>query len=221
TTDVTQPYWLRLPSARGLTRVADRADLGQPENRPALTASFRLEMAGERVTYTLPVAFRWTDAVQGERWRSLEVAPPATLAFEQPFQLFAAAAPRALHVTVHAQRNQVSGTLRLELPPGWSSKPASAPVAIEQESGEQNVEFTLTPGREGGTARAVIDVGGRAWSVGAQRSDSPHIPVQTLFPPAELKLVRTDLSVLAARVGYIAGSGDQIADALRQMGCAV
>jgi len=220
-TEVTQPYWLRLPSSKGLTRVADRANLGQPENRPALTAQFKLDMAGEKVTYELPVAYRWVDGVQGERWRQLEVSPPATLVFEQPFQLFADTAPRAVRVTVHAEKNKLAGTLRLELPAGWSAKPASAPIAIEQEDGEKVVEFTLTPGREGGTARAVIDVGGRAWSMGAQRIDYPHIPVETLFPPAELKLVRTDLNVVAGRVGYIAGSGDQIADAIRQMGFSV
>ena len=220
-TEVTQPYWLRLPSSRGLTRVADRADLGSPENRPALTARFRIDMAGEKVTYELPVAYRWVDAVQGERWRQLEVSPPATLAFEQPFQLFADASPRTVRVTVRAQRPKLSGALRLELPPGWNAKPASVPVAIEVEGGEQVAEFTLTPGREGGTARAVIDVGGRAWSMTSQRIDYPHIPVQTLYPPAELKLVRTDVSVVAGRVGYIAGSGDQIADAIRQLGCTV
>jgi LmbE family N-acetylglucosaminyl deacetylase len=220
-TETTQPYWLRLPSSRGLTRVADRADLGQPENRPALSATFQFNMAGEMVFYTLPVAYRWVDAVQGERWRQLEVSPPATLAFEQPFQLFADATPRTVRVTVHAQRNKLAGTLRLELPAGWSAKPASVPVAIEREDGELVAEFTLTPGRDGGTARAVIDAGGRAWSMGAQRIDYPHIPVETLFPPAELKLVRTDVSVVAGRVGYIAGSGDQIADAIRQLGCTV
>jgi len=220
-TEVTQPYWLRLPSAKGLTRVADRSDLGQPENRPALLATFQLNMAGEMVFYTLPVAYRWVDAVQGERWRQLEVSPPATLAFEQPFQLFADATPRPVRVTVRAQKFKLAGTLRLELPPGWSAKPASAPVAIEVEGNEQTIEFVLTPGREGGPARAVIEVDGRPWAMGAQRIDYPHIPVETLYPPAELKLVRTDLNVAAARVGYIAGSGDQIADAIRQMGCSV
>ena len=220
-TAVTQPYWLQLPSSRGLTRVADRADLGEPENRPALTARFRIDVAAEKITYELPVAYRWVDAVQGERWRQLEVSPPGTLAFEQPFQLFADALPRAVRVSVRAQKNKLSGTLRLELPAGWSAKPASVPVALEQEGREQVAEFTVTPGREGGTARAVIDVDGRAWSLGAQRIDYPHIPVQTLFPPAELKLVRTDVSVVAGRVGYIAGSGDQIADAIRQLGCSV
>jgi LmbE family N-acetylglucosaminyl deacetylase len=220
-TELTQPYWLRLPSAKGLTRVADRSDLGQPENRPALLATFQLNMAGEMVFYTLPVAYRWVDAVQGERWRQLEVSPPATLAFEQPFQLFADATPRPVRVTVRAQKFKLAGTLRLELPPGWSAKPASAPVTIEVEGNEQMIEFVLTPGREAGTARAVIDVDGRPWSMGSQRIDYPHIPVETLYPPAELKLVRTDLNVAAARVGYIAGSGDQIADAIRQMGCSV
>ena len=220
-TGVTQPYWLELPSSRGLARVADRADLGQPENRPALTARFRLVMAGEPVDFELPVAYRWVDAVQGERWRMLEVTPPATLSFEQPFQLFADAQPRTLRVTVRAQRPKLAGSLRLDVPAGWQVRPASASVSIERGAGEKTVEFTLTPGRQGGTARAVLEVDGRAWSQAEQRIDYPHVPVQTLFPPAEVRLVRADLSVLAARVGYVAGSGDQIPDALRQMGCAV
>jgi hypothetical protein len=217
----TQPYWLRLPSSKGLFRVADRADLGQPENRPALTARFRLRMAGEPVTFELPVAYRWTDAVQGERWRLFEVSPPATLAFEQPFQLFSDAAPRSLRVTVHAQKNKVSGTLRLEVPSGWTVTPATVPVSIERESGEQSATFTVAPGRDGGTARAVLEVGGREWSQGAERIDYAHIPLQTLFPPAEVKLVRTELTLTASRVGYLAGSGDQVAEALRQMGATV
>ncbi len=218
---VTQPYWLEAPASRGLARVADRADLGQPENRPALTARFQLDMAGELVTYELPVAHRWTDPVQGERWRLLEVAPPATVAFEQPFQLFNGATASPVRITVKAQKQKFAGTLRLNVPAGWIAEPASVAVAIEREGGEQQVEFSLTPGRDGGTARAVLDVAGRAWSQSAQRIDYAHVPVQTLFPPAELHLVRTDLAVRALRVGYLAGSGDQVGEALRQMGCTV
>jgi hypothetical protein len=219
--EVTQPYWLRLPPSKGLFRVADRADLGQPENRPALTAKFKLKFAGEPVTFEEPVAYRWTDAVQGERWRMFEVSPPATLAFERPFQLFADPTARTLRVTVHAMKAKLAGRLRLEVPSGWSVKPPYAPVAIERESGEQSVEFTLLPGREGGTARAVLEVEGHDWSQAAERIDYPHIPVQTLFPPAEIPLVRTELTLTASRVGYLAGSGDQIAEALRQMGASV
>ena len=218
---VTQPYWLREPSSPGLAQVAGYRDLGQPENRPALTATFVLKFAGEPVRYELPVAYRWTDPVQGERWRLLEITPPATLAFEQPFQLFSDGAPRTVRVTVRAQKNNLAGTLELEVPTGWSVKPASLPVTLAREGMDSMVEFTLVPGREGGVARAVFNSGGRDWSMAAQRIDYPHIPVQTLFPPAEIKLVRADVGMQAQRIGYLAGSGDQIAEALRQLGASV
>lgn len=219
---ISQPYWLRTPPEGGLSRVDDPADLGQPENRPELTASVALAFAGERVRYTLPVAHRWTDPVQGERWRLLEVVPPATLRFDASFQLFADPASRAMRVTVQAQRAKLAGDVRLEVPAGWSVSPASVSVAIERAGGEQAVEFRVTPGAESGVAHAVLHTAdGRDWAQGMQRIDHEHLPVQSLFPPAELKLVRTPLALRAQRIGYLAGSGDPIADALRQMGAQV
>ena len=53
------------------------------------------------------------------------------------------------------------------------------------------------------------------------RIDYGHIPIQTLFPRAEAKLVRADIAVLAREVGYVMGSGDQGPDALAQLGCRV
>jgi len=218
---VTQPYWLALPSSRGLVRVADRADLGEPENRAPVVARFRVRISGEAVLYELPVAYRWVDPVRGERWRMLEVVPPATLAPDRSFQLFNGSSPRQLAVTVRANRANFAGSLRLDVPAGWSAVPASIPVSIEREGGEQRAEFTLTPGPTGSVARAVITVDGRDWSQSTQRIDYEHIPVQTLFPPAEVKLVRANLAITATRIGYIAGSGDQIAEALHQMGAVV
>jgi hypothetical protein len=45
-----------------------------------------------------------------------------------------------------------------------------------------------------------------------------HIPPQVMFPLAEGKLVRTDLSMDGKTVGYIMGAGDEVPTALRQMG---
>jgi hypothetical protein len=48
-----------------------------------------------------------------------------------------------------------------------------------------------------------------------------HIPTQTLFPPAEAKLVKLDVKVTAKNIGYIVGAGDEVPAALQQMGCRV
>ena len=41
------------------------------------------------------------------------------------------------------------------------------------------------------------------------------------FPPSAADLVRTDVRVLARRVGYVMGAGDEVPGALRQLGCEV
>jgi hypothetical protein len=49
----------------------------------------------------------------------------------------------------------------------------------------------------------------------------PHIPPQVLFPNADAKLVRADVKVTAHKVGYVMGAGDELPEALRQLGCNV
>jgi hypothetical protein len=48
-----------------------------------------------------------------------------------------------------------------------------------------------------------------------------HIPTQTVFPPSDVKLVRSDIAVTARRIGYVMGAGDEVPDALRQLGLEV
>jgi hypothetical protein len=92
------------------------------------------------------------------------------------------------------------------------------------EAGQQaTVRFEVTPpGRPSAAdATAVAQVGNETLSAGVQIIDYPHIPPQTLQPPASCRLVRTDVRVLSKRVGYIMGAGDEVPDALRQIGCDV
>jgi hypothetical protein len=42
-----------------------------------------------------------------------------------------------------------------------------------------------------------------------------------VFPPAVVKLVYVDVRVTARKIGYVMGAGDQMPDAIRQLGCEV
>ena len=59
---------------------------------------------------------------------------------------------------------------------------------------------------------------GRDIAAGTQVIEYPHFPAQTLFPPSDIKLVRANIKVTAKKVGYIMGAGDEMPDALRQLG---
>ena len=49
----------------------------------------------------------------------------------------------------------------------------------------------------------------------------PHITTQTLLPPAQATLVRADIRILSKTVGYVMGAGDDVPQAIRQLGCEV
>jgi hypothetical protein len=220
----SQPYWLRTPPGVGLYAVADPGDIGKPESASALRArvEFEVRFAGAgsgRFAVELPVSYRWADPVQGERWRALEVAPPATLAFDHGTYVFPDRTPRDVNVTVTAQRAALSGRLALSLPAGWTCVPPFADVALVKVGEESRVRFVVTPtdGPAAAPLTAGITVDGREWSHRLERIDYPHIPMQTLFPPATARLVRTDIRHAGTRVAYVAGSGDAIPDALHQL----
>ncbi|HEY6867121.1 MAG TPA: LmbE family protein, partial [Candidatus Eisenbacteria bacterium] len=219
----TQPYWLRVPALKGSFQVEDATLIGTPENAPALSARVTLRAFGERLGLDVPVVYRWVDPVQGERYRPLEIVPPATCRFDQEVYLFPDPKPREIKLTVEREDSSLAGTARLLLPPGWKSNPAEAPVAISGRATEQELRFVVTPaaGPSAADVSADIEVAGAHLSYRLVRIDHPHIPVQTLLPPAEAHLVRAEVRRTGSQVGYLMGSGDQVPEALRQMGYGV
>src|SRR5262249_34844345 len=72
-----------------------------------------------------------------------------------------------------------------------------------------------------GKVKAVAQVGNFAVSSGREVLDYPHIATQTIFPAAETSVVRAEIKNLAKKVGYIMGTGDEVAHSLEQIGCDV
>jgi hypothetical protein len=225
----SQPFWLKGASERGTFAVADQRLVGLPENPPALNVVVRLTDAdGATLDFETPVLYRWTDRVRGEQYRPVEIAPPVAVNFEEKTYVFPdrQAKPVRLIVKNNSAQN-VSGTLRLRLPSGWRATPESIPVNLANKSDEFKATFNVTPSADDstGTLGAEIDRtnGGGALSAhGMTTIEHAHIPIQTLFPPAEARVVRLDLARrTASRIGYVMGSGDEIPQSLRQVGYTV
>jgi LmbE family N-acetylglucosaminyl deacetylase len=222
---VSQPFWLRHAPRAGSFQLDDPADAPRPENEPAFEARFTVRIAGERIAFDVPVAYRWTDRVQGERYRDLVVVPPATLRFEEEVYVFPlpGAAVKDVRVTVEGADRPIAGTLRLALPAGWSAAPATQEIRLARAAQETTVTFRVTPGAgpAGAALRAEFVAEGQTWSQRRVVIDHDHIPIQVMFPDAESRLVREDVVCAAREVGYLEGSGDAIPQALRAMGARV
>ncbi|MGH7341025.1 MAG: hypothetical protein ACREKH_11090, partial [Candidatus Rokuibacteriota bacterium] len=216
----TRPYWLEKPARKGSFEVGDVRRIGDPESPPALTARFRFVLAGLPLEYEVPVVHRWTDRVLGERYREFLVAPAALVEFEEEVALFPSAEPRDVRVRVTAGDRPVSGEVRLAAPRAWRVEPPHLTVRLGRAETDTVVAFRVTPPAETGSAsvRAEFAISGDIWSWRSVTIDESHVPMQTLFLPAEVPFVRADVQIAGERIGYVMGSGDAVPDALRRMG---
>jgi LmbE family N-acetylglucosaminyl deacetylase len=217
----SQPYWLREKGALGIFRVDDPALIGLPENPPALVAQFDLEVAGKLFVTQRPVVYRWTDPARGERYRPFEVVP--AVAVEVAGSVFVLPPEKKEHdvtVRLRAGRAKVEGTVRLEMPEGWSATPASQPFAIAARDATTTVLFTIRPpaAPSAGVLKAVAESGGKQYRRGLSHIEYDHIPTQVVMPPAEARVVRADLRRKGQSIAYVQGAGDQVPAGLQEVG---
>ncbi len=219
----SQPYWLKKPPESAVYALGPGESAEAAENAPLMTAHFRVQVDGEEIEIARPVLHRWVDRVRGELTRMPAVTPPVAVEPGRTAMIFPDASPRRLEVQVRAQAARATGELRLEAPPEWKVSPASQAFAIAEAGEQAALSFLVTPPAASGRARlrAVATIGGREVANGVTVIDYPHIPPQTLLPPAVVELVRADVRGLARRVGYVMGAGDEVPQALEQLGCQV
>ncbi|HVR44177.1 MAG TPA: PIG-L family deacetylase [Thermoanaerobaculia bacterium] len=218
----THPFWLRQAHDDGAWRIVDSSLIGLAVEPEPLRLPLVLEIDGEPVGFEIPVTYRWTDPVLGERYRTFEIHPPATANVESGVLLFPEAEEKVVRVLIKAGPQAVRGIVRPVIPEGWGVRPASIGFELGEAGAEQVVAFTLTPPEEAAEGDLSILIDPEGWSTPYFLSrlplDYPHIPVQTLLPHATASLIRADVRRRGERIGYVMGAGDEVPEALRQMG---
>ncbi|MGI8990575.1 MAG: PIG-L family deacetylase [Bryobacteraceae bacterium] len=230
-TPYSQPFWLRLPHAGDAYDIRDPRLIGRADVLPVLEAVFQLNVGAARISIARPVRHRYVAHVLGELTRPLTVVPAVAVDLPEPVVVFTQPGTRQIAVELTANVPRASGEIRIEADPGWKLEPTSRTFQFTETGERQEVSFALTravPGFEPGSENAapahfhaIARVDGKEVAAGMQVIAYPHIPPQTLTPPSNGLLRIAPLRVLAKRVGYVMGAGDDVPDALRQMGCEV
>ncbi len=220
----SQPFWLREPKHGDTYTISDQRLVGEPDDPPVLTLRFRIESGGVTFDLVRPVRHRYVDRVDGEQTRALTVVPPVALNLPRDMVLFPDSRPRSVDIEVRANAPKQAGDVRLALDPGWDAQPATRPFAQEKVAEQQPLAFEIKPANgpdPPAELHAMARVGDRDIGVGMLVISHPPLPPLTVFPPAVVKLVRADVRVTAHKVGYVMGAGDEMPDAIRQLGCEV
>lgn len=212
----SQRYWLRAPQQGNLYAVPVLAQRGDPDSGAEFQLRFHLRIGGVPVTLVRPVVHRYVDPVRGELWRPFLIGPSVAISFTEKSLLFPQRTARTVEVAVRANVNQAAGEVRPQAPAGWTVEPAARSYSIARSGEQVTLSFQITPPAAASLGELRVD--------GAQGMTTiayDHIPPQTLFPAASVRLVRADVQSLAKRIGYVMGAGDDVPQALRQWGAEV
>jgi len=172
------------------------------------------------------VVHRYRDQAIGEIRNPIAVVPRVDVKLDPPTKVWAASARAAQPFTVtlqHGAAEPTSGTVRLELPPGWQAV-APQSFSLSREDERKTLVFPvqlpagLTEGRYLVRALA-LDSTGRRYEVGRHGVDYPHIQPRGWIRPAtsEIRVAAIALPRVA-RVGYIRGAADRVPEALAGIG---
>jgi len=224
TEKITQPYWLsETPEGIGMYKVSDKALRGKPEADAPLQAKVKL-MLGEN-SYELetfiPVKYKENLPEDGERYRPLVLAPAVTATPDTKALLFAGKEEKTLKIRLKAHKQSAAGELKISLPEGWEVSQEKVDFSLKKEE-EKEVTLQLRAPEAASTVNLSLQVQLEGKAAEAARAfreiDYAHIPVQVHFPATEVKLTKLDLKKAGERIGYLMGAGDEVPEALTQIG---
>ncbi len=221
---VTRPYWHRNNELRdhiyGFHQLQHR---GLPFAPPEIIGWFKYQIDG--VGFLLTQHAQTVNPKHPNQFerRVLTVTPALSVTLTPRTGIALKTDPLKLTVNVQSNLPKAAGKLWLKLPEDWTAKPNEHSFNFSQ-AGSASFEFTVMPRQSGSSSRieAVAEFNGRAYNEGYQIiAHAEHEP-RALYRPAamEVRFVAADIAP-NLHVGYVMGVGDEIPQALEQLGVKV
>lgn len=214
------PYWLKKPHDGFTFTVDDQALIGLDETQPVIEAHYAMTIDGKPIEFVRPVIYKRNDPRSGETYQPFVITPPVYVNIPEKVTVYANEEPKPLSVQVKAGSANIKGKVSLDLPEGWKSEPEVYDFSLPLKGQDASFSFKLFPpkGQSTGQVIAKATVDDKTYDQSLVVIDYPHIPTQTLFPTADARLVKLDIEKQGNMIGYIMGAGDEIPEALEQIG---
>ncbi|HEY4937002.1 MAG TPA: PIG-L family deacetylase, partial [Puia sp.] len=236
---ISQPYWLVEPMSPGSYNVHDQMLIGNPENTPALEASFSINLSGESFLFRQRVMYKFTDPVKGEAYQPLTIVPQLMAYCEPSLLVFTKGKEQGLAVITQQkamkyQEEEKSTILATGITVENKTVQAPTSISLTPLSGFEISELPMTRKAQNFQMKSdeSMDLNEGTWVTDSQHGVSDtllqcrtisyeHIPRIDYFKPAKSTIVSVNLKIAGNRIGYIDGAGDKIPDALSAMGYTV
>ena len=200
----------------------DARDEVQQQSERATRVQASLLIAGQNLTITAPVVYRWADPVKGDQQQPVSAVPGITVNLANAMEYMRAGVPVERMVPVRIQSaypHEAKVLVRLELPEGLKADSVERERVLPANGTDMvwfRVRGTLKEGPQQLVSLAIHDGGMSTNSSYLIQYD--HIAPMRLYGGSGMYLSAVNVRIPArARVGYIKGVGDTGYEALQQL----
>jgi LmbE family N-acetylglucosaminyl deacetylase len=226
--EYTRPHWSRANAWRDhIYQIHKPQYLHLPFAPPEVSGVFSYEVEGVQFVLSRPVQTVYIDRPWGEQRRLLTVAPAINIAMAPCVGVIPiAAAPTSVTVSITVSSNvkgDAAGKVKLRLPDGWTAAPAEHNFTFTHEGEASDFSFKVSVPHAATGAdykiHAVAEYGGREYTEGYRVIAHRDLEPRHLYRPATMDVRGMDVQVAPnLSVGYVMGVGDDVPQALAQIG---
>ncbi len=216
--EYTRPYWSRKNEYRDTMAQIDQAQyLNLPFAPPEMAGTAMYRVGGVRFSVAEPA----------KSGGSLVTIVPAMSVEVTPALGVIPVVRRGSSVQVHASvmsnvKGAADAKVRLELPAGWNASPVESELHFTHAGEVQSVEFHVAAqaaAAKSYTIQAIAEYGGKTYREGYRTIAHRDLETRYLYRPAAEELTGIDVRTAPGlKVGYIMGAGDEVPEAMEQIG---
>jgi hypothetical protein len=221
---LTRPYFTRPNLEQAYYDLTDERFRNLSFGPYPLYATARITYDGAKITLTKAVQANQRVEGIGIVENPLLMAPAISVAVSPA----AGAVPLSstsfnFSCTLHTNvKGAAKGVLRLDLPAGWESKPAQNDFAFTRDGENATFAFEVTPksiGQQAYEIRAIAQYNGHNYEEGYRLTGYPGLRRYPLYRASTYKAVGVNVKTAPnLRIGFIPGTGDDVPQALADLG---
>ncbi|RVT74911.1 PIG-L family deacetylase [Flavobacterium sufflavum] len=221
--EYSQPYWLKHKGTTGMYQVSEQQNIGIPDIIRDVKLQFNIKINDVNIPFERDIVYKYNDKVKGEMYNYLDIIPEVSTRILDQISFFNDGKTKKMAVQVKAGKDNIDGSVQLELADNWQVSPATIAVKLDKKESEKTVYFDVTPPENPSeiTAKSSVTINNKKLEKEQIIINYDHISKQQVLMPAEAKFKKLDLKTTNERIGYIMGAGDEVPECLNQMGYTV
>jgi LmbE family N-acetylglucosaminyl deacetylase len=228
--EITKPFWSLANRTEARYTIRPTQDEFAPFENPELTMEVRYRFEGTEIPISAVGMGGAGDPIRGADFVDFQVLPALTVILNPGFIIAPVdAGQKAQEFQVSLLNNRNSGArgkLKLLAPDGWDIDPSEVPFELSHKGETFTSKFRLqipASARQGNyTIQAVAETERSEFREGSRVLSYPENWTRYFYFPARSMVERFDVKIAnGLTIGYIPGAGDDIPEALDQLGIKV